>query len=323
MKKFVSLILALVLVLSMATCAFAEDAKKVMFINPIRALDYFVNIEAMVLKECAERGYEVNCVDSNADYSVAADYVSQAIASKYDAIMFCGDESLIPSANEAAEAGIPIVNFDSWIGGGELATRISSDNVAMGRQMGEYAVELLKERYDGEVKGTVLYMNFSISSMLDRCEGFVSAFEGYDDVTLVEVITKDQFIDEAYITMENTLTAMPAGTIDIIFGSNSGVALGALSAAETAERSDFCVIGIDDEEGQISALRDVDSTYTATLAQDPVSIGRICVESLEKIFAGEPVEEIVSVDARLVTKDNVEEFLANEEVTKTELEAHK
>ena len=215
MKKLLALVLALLLVAALATGALAEETKKIMFVNPIRSLDYFVNIEASVLKEAADRGYSVTCVDANGDQMTAADYVSQAVVSDFDAVMICGDETLITAANEAADAGIAVINFDAWIGGGKLDARVSSDNEAMGRQMGEYAVEMLKEKYDGEVKGNVIYLNFSISSMLDRCAGFVSAFEGYPDVKLIEVIPKDQFIDESYITMENTLESLQQNKIVI------------------------------------------------------------------------------------------------------------
>ena len=323
MKRLVSLVLVVIFILAIGTCAMAEEPKRVMFINAIRSLDFFVNIEAAVLKEAETYGWEVTCVDSQGQNTMTADYISQAVAAQYDAIMVGGDETIIPAVEEAAEAGIVVVNYDAWCGSDKVTARVSSDNVAMGRQMGDYAVELLKEKYNGEVKGTVIYMNFSSSSMLDRCAGFVSAFEGYEDVELIEVIPKDQFLDESYITMENTLTAMPEGTIDVIYGSNSGAALGALAAAETANRTDFVIIGIDDEAGQISALQNQDSVYAATLAQDPIAIGRISAETLAKIFAGEDVNEIVSVDARLVTKSNVEEFVANEAIAKAEIEAYK
>lgn len=323
MKKLVSLILVISLVLVFGCSTLAEDPKRVMFINGIRSLDFFVNIEAAMLKEAENYGWEVTCVDAQGQPMLAADYISQGVAAQYDAIMVGSDETIIPAVEEAVTAGIIVINYDAWCGSEMVTARVSSDNVAMGRQMGDYAVELLKEKYDGEVRGTVIYLNFSISSMLDRCEGFLAAFDGYEDVELIEVIPKDQFIDESYITMENTLTAMPEGTIDIVFGSNSGVALGALAAAETANRTDFVIMGIDDEEGQISALQDPDSVYVATLAQDPIAIGRICAETLAKLFGGEEVSTLVSVDARLLTKENVEEFIANDAIAKAEIEAYK
>lgn len=323
MKKLLVFMVTLVLVLTAATGASAEQPKRVMFINGIRALEFFVNIEAAMLKEAEQYGWDVTCVDAQGVPANAADYISQAVAAQYDAVVVGSDETIIPAVEEAVDKGVVVINYDAWCGSEKVTARVSSDNVAMGRQVGDYAVELLKEKYDGEVKGNVIYMNFSISSMLDRCAGFVSAFEGYENVNLIEVIPKDQFIDESYITMENTLTAMPDGTVDVIFGSNSGVTLGALAAAETAGRKDMVIMGIDDEEGQLNALKDPNSVYVATLAQDPIAIGRICTETLAKIFAGEEVNQVVSVKANLVTKSNVEEYIANDTAAKAEIEAYK
>lgn len=296
----------------------SEEGKKIMFINVMRSLEYFQNIEAEVKKTAEEKGYTVESLDVNCDYELTAEYITQAVQQQYDAVMICGDESLISSAEEAMDAGLAVVNYDAWIGSDNLSACVASDNKAMGMQMGEYAVELLKEKY-GEVKGTVLYMNYTYSTIADRAEGFVSAFKDYPDVKLVEVIPTDpDSIDESATSAENTLTAYPENTIDIFFGPNSGTALGILSATESAKRTDVKVLGIDDEEGQISALQDADSEYYATIAQDPFAIGKSCVDCLEEIFAGKKGMKI-SVDSVLVTKENVAEYIANREEILKEL----
>lgn len=336
-KRLMALLLFTAMVLSLAACGTAApkettkdavtetaasepaEAKKIMFINVMRSLGYFQNIEAMVKKTADEMGYQVDCLDVNCDYELEADYIEQAVMQGYDAVMICGDESLTASAEDAMKQGIAVVNYDAWIGSDNLSACVASDNVAMGRQMGEYAVELLKEK-NGAVTGTVLYMNYTYSTTADRVEGFVSAFKDYPDVNLVEVIPTDpDNIDECATSAENTLTAHPKGTADIFFGPNSGTALGILSAAQSANRDDVIVLGIDDEEGQIAALQDEGSCYYATVAQDPFSIGKACVECLGSIFSGE-LGLKVSVDSVLVTKENVAEYVANRETTLKELE---
>lgn len=296
-----------------------DDKQKIMFINVMRSLEYFQNIEAMVKKTAEEKGYEVKSLDVNCDYELTAEYITQATQQGYDAVMICGDESLIASAEEAMDEGLAVVNYDAWIGSEDLSARIASDNYAMGTQMGEYAAELLKEK-NGEVKGTVLYMNYTYSTVADRASGFVDTLAKYPDVTLVEVIpTNPDNIDECATSAENTLTAYQAGAIDIFFGPNSGTALGILSAAESAKRDDIMVLGIDDEEGQISALKDENSCYYATVAQDPFAIGKSCIDCLEDIFAGKKGLNI-AVESVLVTKENVAEYTANREETLKELE---
>ncbi len=298
-----------------------EETKRIYFINSIRAMDYFVYIEAGAKRMAEKMGYEMVCVDANGDTTKQSDFISQAVVEGYDAILVGGDATLIPAVEEANAAGIPVLNYDSPIGA-EAAGLVASDNMMMGKQAGEYAVELLKEKYDGEVKGRVIYINFPIASMQDRCAGFVEAFAEYPDVVLEEQVPQAQFVDECSILMENVLTANAEGTLDIVFGSNSGAALGAIAAAGSSGRTDVMMVGIDDEDGQLNALKDSESPYYMTVAQDPITIGELSIEAIGWIFAGEEVGN-VTVDARVVTKDNVKEFVANEQQRKDDIAPYK
>ena len=322
MKKVLIILVTVLLVLTSVISSFAQDdtnaEKKIMFINVMRSLEFFQNIEAMVKKTSSEMGYSVDTLDVNVDYELTAEYIAQAITQRYDAIMICGDESLISSAEEAMAAGVAVINYDAWIGTDNISARVASDNYAMGLQMGEYAVELLKQK-NGEAKGTVLYMNYTYSTLADRAMGFVKAFEAYPDITLKEIIpTNPDDIDASANSAENTLTANPEGSVDIFFGPNTGTSLGILSAAESANRKDIIVLGVDDEEGQINALLEEDGIYNATIAQDPFAIGKACVDSLASIFDGE-TGLIIAADSVLVTRDNVAEYIANRELTLEEL----
>lgn len=361
MKKWIALLLVLVMALSMVACtatpttpsaqsevpkeeapaaapeesaeapaeAPAEDAapeesepKKIFFINVWRALDFFVNIEASVKRAAEEMGFEITCVDANLDYVKTADYVSQAVIQGYDVIMIDGDASLIPAAEEAMAAGVTVINYDTWIGTENITALVASNNQDMGRLDGEYAVELLKEKYDGEVKGVVYYINFPVSSMQERVSGFVSVMEQYPDVELVEIVPSEEVIEVVQKLVENVLIANPEGTIDMIFGANSTTSMGAIAAVTSANRTDLMVLGIDDEEGQMTELQTEGSCYYATVAQDPIAIGQLCVEAAAKALNGEEVEDI-SVPAVLVTKDNVAEYLATNAADKEALAPYK
>lgn len=296
--------------------------KRIFFLNPNRALDYFMYIESACVTKAEELGYEVTVVDFNNDFAKANDYISQAIVESYDLIMLSGDASMITGVEEANAANIPVINYNSHVGGGELAAFIASDNTGMGQLAGEYAIELLKEK-NGEAKGNIVVVNYpQISDMKLRGDGFKEIIDQYPEVTIEEVIPKDLTIDESQKFVDNTLTAKGAGEIDLIFGANAQTALGSLAAVEAANRMEIHVLGIDDEEGQINALKDADSPYFVTIAQNPIEIGTLCAETAEKIFQGEAVNDL-AVASRLVTKENVNDFVANEEGNRKALEEYK
>ena len=346
MKKLIAMIMILILVQGLTACSSghtevkeeapaeaesaeapdakdnAEEAKRIFFLNPNRALDYFMYIESACVTKAEELGYEVTVVDFNNDFAKANDYISQAIVESYDLIMLSGDASMITGVEEANAANIPVINYNSHVGGGELAAFIASDNTGMGQLAGEYAIELLKEK-NGDAKGNIVVVNYpQISDMKLRGDGFKEVVDQYPDVTIEEVIPKDLTIDESQKFVDNTLTAKGVGEIDIIFGANAQTALGSLAAVEAANRMEINVLGIDDEEGQINALKDAESPYFVTIAQNPIEIGTLCAETAEKIFQGEEVDDL-AVPSRLVTKENVNDFVANEEGNRKALEEYK
>ena len=56
----------------------------------------------------------------------------------------------------------------------------------MGKTAGEYAADMLKEKY-GEVKGNVIVLSYpALETMNQRNEGFIEALKEYPDVTIKE-----------------------------------------------------------------------------------------------------------------------------------------
>ena len=66
---------------------------------------------------------------------------------------------------------------------------------------------------------------------------------------------------------DDLLISKTAGTVDYIFCTNSGSSLGVLSSVLSAGRNEIGIFGIDDEDGQISALQDPSNPYLATVGR--------------------------------------------------------
>lgn len=92
--------------------------------------------------------------------------------------------------------------------------------------------------------------------MNQRNEGFIEALKEYPDVTIKEETVEECTAEGGQKLTDNLLIANPEGTLDIIYGSNAGVALGALASVSSAGREDIALVGIDNEEGQLNALKD-------------------------------------------------------------------
>ena len=328
MKKITSIVLSVsmaagALGMNSAVVHAEESAKKVAYISAANQFDFFVYIGAEIKKVGEENGVQVDMFDAALDVSKEADLMSQAILQKYDAIIVgpVDTQALIPSIKEANDAGIPVINYDSFIEGAEVYARVGSGNKDMGKTAGVYAADMLKEKY-GEVKGNVIVLSYpALETMNQRNEGFIEALKVYPDVTIKEETVEECTAEGGQKLTDNLLIANPEGTLDIIYGSNAGVALGALASVSSAGREDIALVGIDNEEGQLNALKD-GRYYKATVAQDSYSIGEEAMNAALSAIDGKKTGDVV-VPGILVTADNVEEYLTDDQAKKDELEEYK
>ena len=337
MKKVTALFLSLAMVMGMAGCSMEKETKepetgttkkeegekRIAFISPANQFDFFVYIGAEIKKIGEEKGVQVDMFDAALDVNKEADLMSQAVLQKYDAIIVgpVDTEALVPSIKEANEAGIPVINYDSFVEGADVYARVGSGNKEMGALAGEYAAEMLKEK-NGEVKGNVIVLSYpALETMNQRNEGFIEALKEYPDVTIKEETVEECTAEGGQKLTDNLLIANPEGTLDIIYGSNAGVALGALASVSSAGREDIALVGIDNEEGQLNALKD-GRYYKATVAQDSYSIGEEAMNAALSAIDGKKTGDVV-VPGILVTADNVEEYLTDDQAKKDELEEYK
>ena len=337
MKKVTALFLSLAMVMGMAGCSMEKETKgpetgttkkeegekRIAFISPANQFDFFVYIGAEIKKIGEEKGVQVDMFDAALDVNKEADLMSQAVLQKYDAIIVgpVDTEALVPSIKEANEAGIPVINYDSFVEGADVYARVGSGNKEMGALAGEYAAEMLKEK-NGEVKGNVIVLSYpALETMNQRNAGFIEVMKEYPDVVIKEETVEECTAEGGQKLTDNLLIANPEGSLDIIYGSNAGVALGALASVSSADRKDVALVGIDNEEGQLNALKD-GSFYKATIAQDSYSIGEKAMEAALAAIEGEKTGDVV-VPGILVTAENVEEYLADDQAKKDELESYK
>ena len=295
------------------------SGKKIAFISASNQFDFFVYMGAKVKQICEERGIEVDMLDANTNVTTESDLMAQAVITGYDAIIMgpVDSQALVPAVEEAIEAGIPVINYDSFMEGVDVHARVGSDNQNLGRIAGDYAVEFLEEKY-GEVKGNIIVLTYpALETMNSRTAGFLSAFEEYPDVTIQEEELRQCDAETGQTMTDNLLIANPSGSVDIIFGANAGVIIGANAAVEAAGRDDVALIGIDSEQGELEAIAS-GGVFKATVAQDNIAIGEASIEAAISALQGEKTGDVV-IPGILITADNVEEYMENDAAVKEEL----
>ncbi len=107
--------------------------------------------------------------------------------------------------------------------------------------------------------------------------------------------------------MSNLLTAFPK--IDAVFAINDPTATGADLAARQAKRTELFITGVDGAPVAVEALKDKDSLFLATAAQNPLRMAKEGVEIGYQIKQGKtPKEATILIPVELITRDNVAQY---------------
>jgi len=233
-------------------------------------------------------------------------------------------DAIGPAVLEANKAGIPVVTVDVRSSKGEVVAHVASNNIDIGREAGKYAVEVLKTKYGSE-KGVVLMMGYpQITSMRDRMSGFEEIIAKYPEIKLIKKDPIDLNVQEALNLMDDLLQTYPVGKLDVAFGANATNAVGINSATEAAGRTDFAIVGVDDDPELINALQREGSPFAATVVQYPTEMGRIGVEVAVAAAKGETIpEKEIGTAIKLITRDTVAQFLADGAATQEAIKPYK
>lgn len=262
---------------------------------------FFVSLRDGAQQAADEAGAELLVADAQDDAQTQANDIEDLITQGVDVIVVNPVDSaaIVTSIESANSAGIPVLTVDRGADGGEVVSHIASDNVLGGELAGEY----LFEQIGGEGQVAQLEGVAGTSAARDRGQGFQNALDEAEGVELIASQTANFDRDEGLTVAENILQANPE--IGGIFAQNDEMALGAVEAARGAG-VDLVIVGFDATDDALEAIEAGD--MDATVAQQPVEMGRIAVENAIAVAQGEDVEAEVPVEVQLVTPDNVGEF---------------
>jgi ABC-type sugar transport system substrate-binding protein len=263
---------------------------------------FFVTLRNGAQDAAKKEGAELIISDAQNDAATQQDDVQNYVTQQVDAILVnpVDSEAIVPAVQAANQADIPVIALDRGASGGEIVTLIASDNVEGGRIAGEELIKLVGSGPVAQLEGIP-----GASPTRDRGQGFEEAINGQDAVELVASQTANFDRAEGLNVTENILQSNPE--IKGIFAQNDEMALGAVRALGNRAGTDVKIVGFDGIEDALKAVQD--GKMNATVAQQPDRIGSLGVENAIKVVDGESVEKNIPVPVKLVTKENVSEFL--------------
>ena len=281
MKKLLTVILSIALVLMLAASALAAG-EQIALITMDSIDQHWVTLNEGAQKAAEELGVTVTFMAPNTkDDAQQIEQVNNAVAGGYQAIIVAanGPDAISSALKEAASQGVKIVYVDSPANVEAEAT-FSTDNKAAGKTAGETMLAKLTEM--GVTTGSIgiINVNAATDSCVMREEGFRSAFEG-TEFTLLETqygegdAAKSQSIAENYITQ---------GVVGI-FGCNEGSTTGAGNAIKASGSSEIVGVGFDKSDAILGLIED--GYLLATMAQNPDVMGYEGVKAAVAALNGE------------------------------------
>ncbi|MFF2273425.1 substrate-binding domain-containing protein [Agromyces sp. NPDC058136] len=248
--------------------------------------------------------------DVNAQIAAVETFINDRV----DAIVLLPSDgaALTEVSIKAMEAGIPVINVDREFSSPFAArTTILGDNYGMGVSAGTYICEQLGDTPDAVVAEIAGIDSLPLTQ--DRSEGFADAL---DDCGL-EVsarVAADFTVQGGEAVTSQLLAANPK--IDAIWNHDDDQGIGVLAAIDAAGRDEFFMVGGAGSKNAMEAIQADDSVlkatiiYPSTQAADGIAFARL-------IAQGKTVSDLITpsvpnrvvLDAPVVTKDNVEDYI--------------
>jgi ABC-type sugar transport system substrate-binding protein len=281
--------------------ASAADPYKIGATTWSRSFEFYQDIEKGMKKEGGDKAV-FDFRDPNGDLAAQTSQMEDFVAKKVDLV------TVVPIDSTAAEAEarlvtsahIPLITVDIAITKdvGQIA-HIASDN----HEGGELASQKMADLLGG--KGEVIVIdNPAIVSVVDREKGFSAKLAQIaPGIKIVASQSGDSKREKAQAVAEDLLQAHP--NVTGIFAVNDEMALGALQAVVAAGRQDkVSIIGFDASSEGLAEIAKGNSAFKASVAQDPVLIGKIVTRTALSVLKGEKVDKLIPVPVVLVDKSN-------------------
>lgn len=264
---------------------------------------FFVTLRDGAQAKAQELGLTLEVADGQDDLAKQVSQVEDFITKKVAVIIVnpVDSDGIVPAVKKANDANIPVITVDRAANGGTVASHIASDNVAGAKSACDYLIKQVGSGNIVQLEGIA-----GTSAARDRGQGCKDAIDAQSAAKLLASQTADFDRAKGLNVMQNLLQANP--DVNGVFAQNDEMALGAVQAIEAAGKSgQITVVGFDAVDDALTAIKD--GKMAATIAQQPKLMGETALTTAKEIVDGKSVGASQPVEVKLVTKDNVADFM--------------
>ncbi len=345
MKKFLALLLAVVMVLAMTACGTAKPAeapaaeeakteapaaeeakteapaeeakaeapaaKRIFMSAAYYTAPYGSPLMAAIEKRCAELGYEIQIVDGEANGDKQLTQVKTAVADGVDGIIYWpGDSASTPSVvNYLNEAGIPWVNVNTLPDDSVLdkCTIVASDELQIGKELGKLVVKYYEESGKEQMNIAYIEGDSGSSYTIHLTQGIKEVIKDYPGIVIMNDPQYSNFDPTTAMTIMEDMITKYGDTIDLVLCQDGGMFQGAYNALAAANMLGTCGIICQGQDLIVKEKLLSDELY-ASVAQDPTQEGTLSVEVLDKLIKGESVDAWTYTPTGPIYKADVDNY---------------
>lgn len=298
MKKLLTLVLSLMMVLTLCAPAMAEELTVIGFAQVGHESDWrAANTIDYQSTFVAENGYELIFVDADNNHTDQLEAVRSFIQQEVDYIVICpvqeaGWEVVL---QEAQDAGIPVIIADRTVNADPAlyTTFLGTDTALEGETAGLWLAEYL----DGK-EANILVIEGSVgaSAAIGRTNGFNKIAEQHAEWKILDSQSGDFTQAGGQQVMESYLKSYP-GQFNVLVCQNDNEAYGAMDAMDAAGVTygvDGDVIIISFDATKEGLTRTLDGRINCNVECNPLQAAGVA-DIIAKIEAGEEIPAVTIV----------------------------
>ena len=326
MKKLISLLLVLVMVLGLCVGCGAKDELDIGIVLPTKDEDRWLADEATFKELIEEKGYKAEIMYSQADPAIEKSNVEALIEKGVKVLLICPfDGAAAASTVEMAKAeGVQVISYDRLIMGTDAVDYyVAFESAKIGEAMGQYLVDQAAA-YGGSGLNLYLYSGaLTDNNSFTYFQGNWNALQPKiadgtfivrnSEVAMKYKDIKDLSYDQLYEIMQSVDTEWTPSVAKSLAEANltnaaaEEKALSFITAPDDntaravadafmadADVKEFRICGADGVEGSVQYL--IDGKQDMTVYCNPAMIAVSAMELAEKLIAGEKVESAETIN---------------------------
>ncbi|MGJ9383681.1 sugar ABC transporter substrate-binding protein [Salipaludibacillus sp. CF4.18] len=263
-----------------------------------------VTLSAKETAENVEKGIDILIrAPAAASVEEQIQIMENLIQQKVDGIAVGPTDSsaLTPYINQAIDAGINVICFDTDAPESKRISYIGTDNLAAGKHIGEVVARLLNE------EGTII-VSTGLSTMQNlnsRIEGVKNTLKDYPNIEVLDIRFSNGIPSDTITNIENMIEDFPE--FDALIGVDSLSGPAAVTVWKAKGLTDKKMVTFDDLPMILDGISN--NQISSTISQSQFTWGELIVENLLDSYLGKEVPSFEETETLEVNSKNIDQYI--------------